>query len=254
MKRLLLAAFSAAFTFSAGMSTAIAQDGVPQFRPVELWACTFNDRKDQDDMDNVYDMYMGDENETPYAAWQLNPWFVGNRNQQFDFIFLGAWASQSAMGADLASSFAGSGEVDEAWDEAVTCSGLLFASLRIQEVPPAEGAGDNFILTVRDCKTHKGIDNSQALRAINTYNDYRVTNGLTVPTFVWFPAAGNGEADEDYDFKIASAYADAEAWGDAGQWFVDNQAYQARSDISSGILSCDEPRVYVGRTLMDNLN
>lgn len=253
MKRLLMAALSAVLVFLTGMSPTYAQDGVPQFRPVELWACTFNDRKDQDDMDNVYEMYMGDENETPYAAWQLNPWFVGNRNQQFDFIFLGAWANQTAMGADLAANFAGSGDVDAAWDETVTCGGLLFASLRIQ-APPETGAGDNFILTVRDCKTNKGIGNGQAVRAINAYNDYRVANGLTVPTFVWFPAAGNGEADEAYDFKIASAYADAQAWGDAGQWFVDNQAYQVRSDISRGILSCDEPRVYVGRTLMDNLS
>ena len=72
------------------------------------------------------------------------------------------------------------------------------------------------------------------------------------PTFAWFPTAGGGDAD--FDFKLAHAYEDAQAWGNAGQWTVENQAYLARGDIMDGIVDCDESRVYVGNTIMDNLN
>ena len=92
----------------------------------------------------------------------------------------------------------------------------------------------------------------QELAAIRKYNDYRVANGLTVGTFVWFPAYGDGNAD--FDFKIVTAYDGPRAWGDAGQWFTDNAAYRTRNAIGEGILSCDEARMYTGTTLMDNLN
>lgn len=86
--------------------------------------------------------------------------------------------------------------------------------------------------------------------AIRKYNDYHVAHGLNVDTFMWFPVHG----DADLDFKIATAYAGPRAWGDAGQWFVDNAAYRTRSDLGEGILECDEARMYMRTTFMDNLN
>ena len=98
MKRLLLAALSAAFTLSMGMP-AQAQDDGPQFRPLEIWACTFRDRKDQDDMDDVYAMFS--DTSVGYAAFQLNPYFVGGLRENFDFIYLGSVASDRDRIGDL---------------------------------------------------------------------------------------------------------------------------------------------------------
>jgi hypothetical protein len=250
MKRLLLAAVSATLSMTL-VTTTSAQDSPPQFLPVEMWACTFNNGRDQEDMDDVYDIFINEENESPYAAWQLNPYFVGNRNQQFDFLYLGAWANGSAMGAGVAGDLA-SDDVSEAWDDAVSCGATMFASLNLQPAPEPGQAGDTFVLTVQDCKTGHAIGNRQAVDAIRAFNDYRVSNGMAIPTFVWFPTAGNGEAD--FDFKLVHAYADAQTWGNSVQWFTENMAYLTRGQIMDGIVSCDESRVYSGRTLMNNLN
>jgi hypothetical protein len=251
MKRLLLAMTSAALTLSMAVSTTQAQDGVPQFVPVEMWACSFNDGKDQEDMDDVYDLFIGEDNESPYAAWQINPYFAGNLNQQFDFLYLGAWANGAAMGAGVAGDLA-SDDVSEAWDDAVNCGALMFASLTIEETPEPGEAGDDFILTIQDCNVGHAVSNGQASSAIRAYNDYRVANGLTVATFIWYPIAGGGDAD--FDFKLVRGYDDAQAWGNANQWIVDNMAYVRRGQLLDGIVSCDESRVYTGRTLMNNLN
>jgi len=252
MKRLFLVTLTAALTFSMNISTTFAQDGPPQFRPVEMWVCSFRDRKDQDDMDDVYEMIEASSGDTAYAAWQLNPFLTGSRGQNMDFIYLGAWADNSTMGADLENAWQNHPEADAAWNETVDCQGLMYASLQIQANPEGADGSGGFMLDVRDCNTGKGIGNGQAIDAIRKYNDYRVANGLTVGTFVWFPAYGDGNAD--FDFKIATAYAGPRAWGDAGQWFTDNAAYRTRNAIAEGILSCDEPRMYIGTTLMDNLN
>lgn len=202
-------------------------------------------------MNSVYEMIEANDDTGGYAAWQLNPYMTGNLGQNMDFIYLGAWADNSTMGADLEDAWQNHPDIDEAWNETVDCQGLMFASLRIQANPEGGDGSGNFMLSVTDCNTGHGIGNSQAVAAIRKFNDYRVANGLTLGTFVWFPVHGNGDAD--FDFKIATAYAGPRAWGDAGQWFVDNAAYRTRSAIGDGILECDVARMYVGRTLMDNL-
>ena len=53
-----------------------------------MWACSFRDRKDQGDMNRVYDMIRDAGDNSGYAAWQINPYFAGSLGQNFDFIYL----------------------------------------------------------------------------------------------------------------------------------------------------------------------
>ena len=98
MKKLLVVTMATAVTFSTNVSTTHAQDGPPQFSPVEMWVCSFRDRKDQDDMNRVYEMIEADSGDTAYAAWQLNRYITGSLGQNIDFIYLGAWANNATMG------------------------------------------------------------------------------------------------------------------------------------------------------------
>ena len=71
-------------TFVATGST-LAQDDGMLFIPVELFACTYNDRKDSGDLDDVVDKWNAhlDKNGTDsYAAWTLTPDYYGP-NQEF---------------------------------------------------------------------------------------------------------------------------------------------------------------------------
>jgi hypothetical protein len=248
MRRLIMAALAATLTFATLTSTSHAQPANPEFRPLEMWVCSFRDRKDQGDMDRVYEMIRDNSGDEAYSAWQLNPYMTGSLGQNMDFIYLGAWESNTAMGAGLEDAMQNHPEIDEAWEEVVQCQGLMFASLRIQANP--DGGDGNFMLAISDCKTTEGVGNGQALGAIRRFNDYRVANGQTLGTFAWFPVYGGGDAD--FSFKLATAYAGPRALGDAGQWTVDNAAYRTRSSINDGIVDCDESRLYTGTTLVDN--
>lgn len=246
MKRLLLAALSAAFALSMGIPTTYAQDG-PAFRPVELWACSFRDGKDQEDMNDAYAYFT--DGDAPYAGFQLNPYFAGNLTDNFDFIYLGVWESGSAMGADLASYLATGEEAAEAWNDTVDCSSAMYASTRIQA--PQQTEDGNFMLAVSDCKVGKGISNGQAASAIGRFNAYRVANGMELGTILWYPVAGGGDAD--FDFKLLTTFTGAQQWGDYFSWYVDNEAYTVNDQIMEGIVSCDESRIYNGVTIMNNM-
>lgn len=253
MRRLILAAVTAAITGCLASMPAAAQDSGPAFQPLEMWACSFRDRKDQGDMDQVYELVEEGTGGVPYAAWQLNPYMAGNRYEDFDFIYLGAWADGSTMGADLENYFTNASDAAEAWEETAECAGFLYASSTIQAVPDSddEGAG-NFMLSISDCKIAHGRTGAQAIGAIRRFNDYRVANGAVVPTFAWFPAFGGGNAE--YDFKLAQAYTGPQGLGDWVSWAIDNQSYNVRNAMTQGLVECDEARLYLGRTIMDSLN
>jgi len=253
MKRLLLSAIVATTGLGLVAAPANAQDDAPSFVPLEMWTCKFRDRKDQDDMNQVYEGIEESVGDAQYAAWQLNPYMAGNRVDLFDFIYLGAWPDGSTMGADMANYFANAGEVGEAWDETVDCHGFLYASSTVQEVPESDDDGPgNFMMTVSDCKIAHGSTAAQAVGALRRFNDYRVANGAVVPTFVWFPAFGSGGAE--FDFKLAQAYSGPQGLGDWVSWAIDNQSYNVRNAMTQGLVDCDEARLYNGRTLMDSMN
>lgn len=253
MKRLLLAVVTAACTLFMGTSISFAQDGPPQFRPLEMWTCNYRDRKDRDDLNSVYEDIVESASDEPYAAWHLTPYYAGSRVQDFDFFYLGAWADGSTMGRDLDNYMANAGDAGEAWDETLDCAAMMFASSRIQELPPAGDGDGTFILTVSDCKIAHNSSPAQAVGALQRFNAYRVANGSTVPTFAWFPVYGGGDADEAFDFKLAHSYPNMQAVGDGFQWFVDNQAYNVNAAMTQGAVACDEARLYVGETVMNNM-
>jgi hypothetical protein len=199
-------------------------------------------------MDNVYSMFS--ESSANYAAFQLYPYFVGGLRDEFDFIYVGVWESGSAMGSDLTNYFTNNQEAAEAWDETVDCASSLYASSRI-EAPQASDEG-YFMLAVSDCKIGKGNSAAQAAGAISRFNAYRKANGMTVGTILWYPVAGGGDAD--FDFKLVNAFTGPQHWGDYFSWYVDNEAYNVQGPMTDGIVSCDESRIYNGRTLMNNMN
>jgi hypothetical protein len=247
MKQSLRLALVAACTFLIGSPATLAQDDAPTFRPLEMWTCKFKDRKDQDDMDELYEAEIALGEAPGHAAWQLDPYLVGNRVELFDFIWLGSWTSGTAMGEGIANFRDTAGDISEGWAETVDCMGYMYASTTIQEVEDQGDGSGNFMLSVSDCKVHHGATAGQALGALRRWNDYRKANGSIVPTFAWFPAYGQGGAE--FDFKLAQAFAGPRGLGSAFSWYVDNEAYSVLNAITQGIVDCDEARLYDGRTI-----
>jgi hypothetical protein len=80
MKKILKAISVVAALLPIAMGTAMAQvteDGMGKVIPVELFACSFNGRQDQDDLDAViarWNRWMDERNNDDYAAWTLTPY------------------------------------------------------------------------------------------------------------------------------------------------------------------------------------
>lgn len=251
MKRLLLAATTAACTLFMGTGLSFAQDGAPQFAPVELWACSYRDGKDHGDFADVLEDLVEFTGDIPSASRMLTPYLRGPQ-QAMDFIYIATWPDGSTMGRDVGNYMENGSDADEAWEETVECNAsLLYARLLINQ-PSAEPDNDNnFILTVSDCKVAHGRSTGQAIGAIQRYNEYRVAGGSDITTLLWFPVYGGGGAE--FDFKLVHAYDNYQHLGDSFQWVIDNQAYTVNQDMTDGLVSCDEARVYIGNNISNTL-
>ena len=251
MKRLLLAATTAACTLFMGTGTSFAQDGPPQFAPVELWACNYRDGKDQGDLQPVLDDLVRLAGDTPTATRMLTPYLRGPQ-QAMDFIYIAVWPDGSTMGRDVANYMENGSAADQAWEDTVECNASsLYGRLSINQPSAEPDDGDNFVLTVSDCKVAHGRSTGQAIGAIQRFNEYRVANGADITELLWFPVYGGGGAE--YDFKQVHVFNDYQHLGDTFQWFSDNQAYLVNQDMTDGLVSCDEARVYTGNNLSDTL-
>ncbi len=249
MKRIILATIATAFVFFMGTSATLAQDGPPQFRPVEMWACSFRDGKDQEDMNDAYEYFAEEPGPAKYAAFQLNPFMVGNRTENFDFIYVGVWESGSEMGSHMTTYVGADSDANEAWDDTVDCTSLMFASTRIQG--PSQNDNGDFVLTISDCNVEHNNSSDQAVGAISRFNDYRVANGVDIGTIVWFPVYGGGNAE--FDFKLVNVFTGTQHLGDSFSWYADSQAFNVEGPMMRGVVDCDEARLYTGTTIMNNL-
>jgi len=251
MKRLLLAATTAACTLFMGTGLSIAQDGPPQFAPLELWACNYRDGKDQSDFQPVLDDLAEFAGDTRSAIRILAPYLTGPQ-QAMDFIYIETWADGSTMGRDVGNYLENGSAIDEAWEDTVECSASsLYGRLSINQPSAGPDGNDNFVLTVSDCKVAHGRSSGQAIGAFQRFSEYRVANGSDVIELLWFPVYGGGGAE--YNFKQVHVYNDYQHLGDSFQWFVDNQAYLVNQEMTDGLVSCDAARVYLGNNISDTL-
>ena len=223
MRKLLLSTAAAILVPFVGAGVATAQDegGPPNFVPVELYACSYNDGKDQDDFDGALEKmtdWMEDNPAEPYAAFRMCPVFAGN--PEFDFIYFGAWPNGSTMGRDNAAYFASADDALEAWNDAVDCASVLFASLNLKA--PADDGDDDFMLSVSDCNVADGRSNGDAFDAIRAWGAYKEANGAPDGgLWAWIPINGDGE--EDFDFKLLTSHAGPVGFGDFWQWIVERK-------------------------------
>lgn len=254
MRKTILCLLSAAFVPLTGASIAAAQDNEPpNFIPVEMAVCKYRDGKDRSDLDDAMEEmtdWMSENDAQPYAARVLEKWFAGPE-QDFDYLYIGAWPNGEIMGRDMAQYTASADDAIAANVEVADCYvNVLFASLQIKSLPDdAEPNANDFVVSISDCTVAENRSAADAVEAMTEYANYRTANGSPGGTFVWFPAYGPGGGA--FDFKLVNAHANYEAFGNYYKWVVDNAAYQTSARLFDGLVDCDVPRTYTGDTVVN---
>ncbi|MDX1403107.1 MAG: hypothetical protein R3192_01150 [Woeseiaceae bacterium] len=217
--------------------------------PVELWACNYNNRQDSEDLDAVharFNRWLDERNVNNFAAWVLTPYHYGP-DQDFDLLWMGAYTDGNAMGAGTDQWFAEGGDVNEGFEEVLTCDAHIGFASAMYKSPPSNETPGTGIITMMDCKLNEGQRYPDIQAAELKWAEYMTSAGSTAGTFHWFPTFGGGGAD--FDYKVVNAYASYTELGADWQRVANGGGREASTDIFGDIDDCDDARVYIATTV-----
>jgi hypothetical protein len=248
MNKTIISGFMTSLVFLAGSGTVAAQDDGMLVIPVELFSCSYKDRKGPDDLDKVIDKWnaWADKNGLDdYAAWTLTPYYYGP-DQDFDVIWMGAGKDAVALGKAQDDYNAENNGLHEDFDEVLSCdSHSNFASINFK-APPEGDTPANSVLTFSDCKYKDGVSFAALGAAMDDWSQHLADTGSKAGIWHWYPVYGGGGAE--FSFKWLEAFenladlgADYESFGNGGGFVTNGRLF-------NHLISCDSSRAYLAKS------
>lgn len=251
MKKLI--ALVCAIVLTVSVSSVFAQDEEANFElaskviPVEVFACTYNDGKGPSDLDEVSDnfnAYMDGRGATTYAAWTLTKFYTGP-DQNFDFLWLGAWTDGNAMGADTDTILSTGGDVVAEFFALADC-GVHTGAASINYKLPEGGTPGNSVLTFSNCSIEEGHAYPEVADAATAWATALTEAGSQAAIYHWFPVYGGAGAG-DSNFTIVTAYRNFTDMGADFERMTNGRMFMESNALFGGLTDCDVQRVYAAQ-------
>ena len=249
MNKKIAALIVSALLTITGATSALAQGSPPWvIVPVDIWACSLNDRQDMGDLDDWVDKFNAwsdQQDDNTYAAWTLTPSYFGP-NQDFDFLWLGAWTDANAMGQGWDIFNATNEGLMAELQSISTCNAHANYASAAYRLPAGVDNSGNGVITMSDCKRKHGVPGSAVDDAMRQWVDVLDESGSKAAIYHWYPVFGGG--GDEFDYKEARSYqnyadlgADYERMGNGG-------LFRQNQELFDHLVECDSARVYNAQT------
>jgi len=245
MKKLILMLLAGFATVVAGTGISTAQDDGMLILPVEMYACSYNDRQGPDDLDDVigkFNSWADSKNIDSYSAWTLTPYYF-SPNQEFDVIWLGAAKNAAAMGRAQDTYLSDNDGLMDDFNEVWDCGAHIgFASIN-HKAPPGGETPEGGVLSFADCTFHEGATFTALNAAMQEWSQYLTDAGSNAAIFHWYPAYGGGA--EEFDFKWVTAHESLADMGADFERYTNDRGFVTRGRLLNHLIDCDANRVYL---------
>jgi hypothetical protein len=221
----------------------------PSFRPIEIYACNFNEGQTMADLMEVtaaWNAWMDEEGRTGYWASLLVPMYHSTEIT-FDIGWVGGWESGAAMAESTEFWINNGGEHQAAFQRVVDCNiHTNFAVLTVQPNPNPFQPGP---VEFTDCTVEEGKQMSDAAGAVQQWAAHEGEKGITAGHFMLFPAFGES-SDAEYSFKWVSVYS-YDAFGSAYDDFGSGGGWRKYGELFGDLMDCDSSRLYHATTVRE---
>lgn len=247
MKMPVIRACVAAFAWLLAAGTAVGQvseEGMGKVLPVHLYVCTYRERQGPEDLEKAiaaWSRYADDNDFENYAAWTLTPFHFGPE-QDFDVIWLGAYADGNAMGAVVDTWLATGDEIRAGFDKVVDCDAHVALASAMYKRPEA-GTPESGVITMMDCTLNEGQEYDDIMAAEMKWAAHLTDTGSKAGYWHWFPTFGGGDAD--FDYKVVFAYPNFAELGADFERIANGGGRETSEETFGDIDECDDPRVYL---------
>lgn len=248
MKRTRITLLTTVAMLAMGSGSAIAEhheDGIKVI-PVDLYACTYNEKKSAKDLDAYsakFNEWADAKGLNDISVWTLTPYYYGpGDNAGFDFIWMIAGKTAIALGKTHDTWVtADDGLMKMAGEIANCASHGNYASINYKPTPAGKTPQDS-VLTFSDCNYDEGAKFEELGTAMDAWSEHLSTNGSEAGIFHWYPIYGGGGAK--YDFKWLEAHANFVALGHDYELYGNGGGYKKYGELLGPLVTCDEARVY----------
>ncbi len=247
MKRSMATFVAGGLLLSAGVGVAdeheAEMDEANIARPVEMYACKYNEGKGAADYDAAvkkFNAWADKQGITDYSAWTLVPFYFGPE-QEFDLLWLGASAKAKALGRIQDAWLASGAKAREAFEEVVTCdTHANYAALQFK-MPPERADRSRSVVSFSDCSLMEGTMFGDVYPALMEWSKYLSEHNSTAGMWTFFPAYGGG--GEDFDMKLVQSWQNFEELGVDYDQYAE-AGWEKSGELFDGKLKCDSSRAY----------
>lgn len=232
-----------------GLPTASAQDNDMLVIPVEMFACTYNDRKGPSDLDRViakWNTWADKQGIDDYSAWTLTPYYFGpGSNAGFDVVWMGAAKDAVALGKAQDKWLGNNAGLQAEFNNVISCdSHASFASVNYK-APPEGASPANSVITFSDCSYKDGASFSALSAAMAEWSQHQSDAGSTAGIWHWYPAYGGG--GEDYSFKWLESFENLADLGGDFERFGNGGGFVTSGRLLNHLIECDSTRAYLAK-------
>jgi hypothetical protein len=216
--------------------------------PTEIYVCSYNDGQGPAELEKVigvWNQYMDKNQVDTYSAWTLTPFYFGEE-QEFDFLWMGAWKNGNAMGAGTDMWLSSGGEVAARFAKVATCNAHINSASVNYKLPPDGQTPDTGVLSYTNCNMHDGVTYEQVSAASREWAQVLTDAGSSVALYHQFPVFGGG-GDDEPDFRILEAYANHAELGADYERMGNGRLYMKSGELFDSLMTCDSSRIYNAR-------
>jgi hypothetical protein len=250
MKTMLVSAAVTLGVFGLAATTAQAADTMEtemRFAPVELFACTFNDGQDMDDLMDVSKSFNKwlEKNDPGYTYWVLTPRYR-ETGSEMDFAWIGSWADGASMGGGYDSWVADDGGTGAEFAEVMDCDYSLSSVTEIH-VPEGDWPEQSVVWFSR-CEREDDVSLADAVGAHRMAGKGMMEAGAPeAASWVFLPGLGFGDVDFDY-YQVVS-WPTYTGFGSAFDAFFNNGGWKAQTEAMTDTVECQSPNLYDSRLM-----
>jgi hypothetical protein len=242
----LISVIAAVFVVPVASSIANAQDD-PGFLiiPVEHYACKYNEGQGPADLDKAvatWSKFMDDKGIDNYAAWTLTPHYFGSE-QDFDFLWMGAWKDGNAMGSGTDMWLSTGGEHAARFAKVAKCNVHVNSASINYKLPPGGQAPETGVITYSNCHMKHGVAYDAVAMATGQWAKVLTDAGSPTAIYHQFPVFGPGGEDAP-DFLWMEAYNNHTDLGADYERMGNGRLYMKQGQLLDHLVDCDTPRVY----------
>ena len=212
------------------------------FAPVELFACTFNEGKDNDDLKELskrFNKWLS-KNDPGYAYWVLSPRFRAE-DSKMDFAWIGSWADGAAMGSSYDNWMKDDGGVGPMFAEVMDCAYSLASATAIH-APEGEWPKSSVVWFSR-CEQEDDVSLMEAVSAHRSSTAAMQEMGAAQSaSWVFLPALGF--SDIEFDYYHVQSWPSYAALGSGFDAYFNRGGWKSQAEALADKVECSSPNLY----------